>query len=77
MTTSMSCLSFFSSVGRLGQLDDLAVDAGAGEALALQLLEQVGVLALAAADDRREHLVARALGQLEQPVDDLLRRLAP
>ena len=61
--------------GRLGELHDLAVDPGAREALALQLLEQVGVLALAAADDRREHLVPRALRQLEQPVDDLLRRL--
>ena len=61
--------------GRLGQLDDLAVDPRTREALALQLLEEVGVLALAAADDRCEHLVPRALGELEQSVDDLLRRL--
>ena len=71
----MSCLSFFSSLGGSVSWHDLAVDPGPREALALQLLEQVGVLALAAADHRREHLVPGALRQLEQPVDDLLRAL--
>ena len=62
-------------LGRLGQRDDLAVDAGAREALGLQLGEEVDELALAGLHDRREHLEAGALGQLEQPVDDLLGRL--
>ena len=50
-TTSTSCFFFLSSARRLGERDDLAVDAGAGEALALHLAEQLEVLALAAADD--------------------------
>ena len=75
-TTSMVCLSFFSSFGGSVSGHDLAVDPGAAEALGLQLAEQVGVLALAAADHRREHLEAGALGQLEHPVDDLLRASA-
>ena len=74
-TTSIVCLSFFSSTGGSAQRHHLAVDPGPREALALQLAEQVGVLPLAAPDDRREHLEAGALGQLEQPVDDLLRGL--
>ena len=61
---------------RVGELDDLAVDAGPGEALLGELVEQALVLALAAAHDRREHLEAGALGQLQHAVDDLLRRLA-
>ena len=68
-------LDLLLELGRLGEGDDLAVDAGAGEALGLQLGEEVDVLALAGAHDRREHLEAGALGQLEQPVDDLLRAL--
>ena len=58
------------------EVDELAVDPGAGEALLRELLEQALVLALAAAHDRREHLEARALLELEHAVDDLLRRLA-
>ena len=65
-------LDLLLQLGRLGQRDDLAVDAGPREALGLELGEQVDVLALAALDDRREHLEAGAVGQLEQPVDDLL-----
>ena len=62
-------------LGRLGELVGLAVDPGPAEALGLQAAEQVDVLALAAADHRREHLEAGALVELEHPVDDLLRRL--
>ncbi len=58
------------------EVDQLAVDPGAGEALGGELLEQAFVLALAAAHHRREHLEARALLELEHAVDDLLRRLA-
>ncbi len=59
----------------VGQRMGLAVDAGAREALRLQLAEQVDVLALAAADDRRQNLESRALLELEDAVDDLLWRL--
>ncbi len=51
------------------------VDPGPGVALGLQLAEQLGVLPLAAADDRREDLEPGVLVELEHPVDDLLRRL--
>ena len=68
-------LDLLLELGRVGEGDDLAVDAGAGEALGLQLGEEVDVLALAGAHDRGEHLEAGALGQLEEPVDDLLRAL--
>ena len=61
--------------GRIGQRVGLTVDSGAGEALALQLTEEVDVLALATADDRREYLESHALVEGEDPVDDLLRRL--
>ncbi len=60
----------------LVDVDDLAVDPGPHEALPGEVLEQRVVLALAAAHDRREHLEAGALGQQEDAVDDLLRRLA-
>ncbi len=60
---------------RLGQRIDRAVDQDAGVALALELGEQVDVLALAPADDRREHLEPAARLHLEHLVDDLLRGL--
>ena len=60
---------------RLGQRMDRAVDQHAGVALPLELAEQVDVLALAAADDRREHLEAPARLHVEHLVDDLLGRL--
>ena len=63
-------------LGRVGERDDGAVDPRPRVALGLQLAEQLGVLALAAADDRREDLEPVALGQLEDAVDDLLRGLA-
>ena len=68
-------LDLLLELGRLGQRHDLAVDPGPREALALELGEQVDVLALAGPHDRCEHLEPGLLGQLEQPVDDLLRAL--
>ncbi len=62
-------------VGLVGQLVDLAVDPGTSEALRRQIGEQRVVGALAAAHDRCEHLEARAVGQLEDAIDDLLRGL--
>ena len=53
----------------------LAVDLHAREALGAQLLEELPVLALAAADDRREHHELRALLERHHLVDDLLGRL--
>ena len=57
------------------QLVHLAVDPRPGEALTGELGEQPLVLALPAPHDRRQHLEPGALGELEHPVDDLLRRL--
>ena len=53
----------------------LAVDLHAREALGAQLLELLAVLALAAADDRRQDHEPRALLQAHDLVDDLLGRL--
>ena len=61
---------------RVVELAHLAVDLHPREALAAQLLEQLPVLALAAAHDRREHHEPRALLEGHHVVDDLLRRLA-
>ena len=74
-TTSMSCLYFLSSTISSSSVADLAVDAHAREALALEVVEQLAVLALAALDDRREHLELGLLGQLEDAVDDLVGSL--
>ena len=57
---------------RLGEVAQLAVDPGPREPLAGQFLQELAVLALAPADDRREHLEPRALGQLHDLVHDLL-----
>ena len=54
----------------------LTVHAHAGEALAAQALEHVAVLALAPSHERRVDREARALGQCQHLVDDLLGRLA-
>ncbi len=76
-TTSIVCFFCLASLGgSSASMCDLAVDDGAAEALRLQLAEQLEVLALAAADDRREHLEAGALVAVQDAVDDLLRRLA-
>ena len=63
-------------VGPLGQLQRHAVDPDPGEALLGQVVEQGAVLALAAPDHRGHDLESGALGQLEDPVDDLLGGLA-
>jgi hypothetical protein len=63
-------------LGRLGQRVDDAVHPCAAVALGLQVGEQVDVLALAAADHRREDLEAGALLELEDAVDDLRGLLA-
>ncbi len=54
----------------------LVVDLHAREALAHDLLEQILVLALAAAHDRRVHGEARALFEPQHLVDDRVDRLA-
>jgi hypothetical protein len=61
---------------RLGQLHRLPVDARPAVALGLQLVEEVDVLALALAHQRRQHLEAAARLQRQHLVDDGLRRLA-
>ncbi len=53
----------------------LAVHLHAREALGAQLLEQLAVLALAPADDGRQHHELGALGERHHLVDDLLGRL--
>ncbi len=62
--------------GRVSKLVDRPVNAGPGEALAGQLLQQALVLALATPDHGGQHLEAGAVGQLQDAVDDLLRGLA-
>ena len=76
MTTSMVCFSCFFSVGGSDSWIGLAVHARAAVALGLEIGEQVDELALALAHQRRQHLEAAALRQLQDPVDDGLRRLA-
>ena len=68
-------LALLVELGRAGERHHLAVDPGAGVTLALQLREQLDVLPLAPAHDRGEDLEAGAFLELENPVDDLLRRL--
>ncbi len=79
-TTSILCCSYrakrSSRLQELVDLHRLAVDPGAHVALAGQILEQRVVLALAATNDRRQHLEAGALGELQDAIDDLLRGLA-
>ena len=71
----MVCFLFLSSLMVLGQVVQLAVDVDAHEALLLERLELLFVLALAVAHHRRQHGEARAFGQLEHAVDHLLHRL--
>ena len=64
------------AVDHVGELDRLAVDPCPAETLRLQAAEELDVLTLAAADDRREHLEAGALLELQDAVDDLLGGLS-
>ena len=59
----------------LGKVAHLAVHAHADIALFARVLEHLDVLALFAADDRREDLHARLFLERHQPVDDLVDRL--
>ncbi len=74
-TTSMVCFFCLSSLGGSSSGVGRAVHPGPREALGLQLFEEFDVLALAPADDRREHLELAALLEGQDAVDDLLRRL--
>ena len=57
------------------ELVHAAVDTHAHETLAAQLLENLGVLALAIDDDRREQQHGQAIGQLHDLVDHLAHGL--
>ena len=59
----------------VGERHDAAIDAGPHEALLPQVLEQVAVLALLAANHRREHGELRPGRQRQNAADDLLARL--
>ena len=63
-------------LGPVGQLERDPVDPDPGEALLGQVVEQGAVLPLAPPHHRRHHLETGAVGQLEDPVHDLLRGLA-
>ena len=67
-------LELLVEVDVLLELAHLAVDLDAREALGAQLLEQLAVLALAAAHDRGDDAEAGARLELADVVDDLLRR---
>ena len=62
-------------LGRLAQRVHSAVDPDPRETLGLQVGEQLGVLAPALPRDRREYVKPGALRQVQDAVDDLLRRL--
>ena len=62
--------------GRVGDVDHLAIDADADEALAPSTVEDPVALGLAVLDQRTEDEQARPLGQGEDLVDDLLDALA-
>src|SRR5581483_3005614 len=56
----------------VAQFANFTVNANAREAFFGGFFEQFGVLALAAAHERREQRKARAFGQFENRIDDLL-----
>ena len=62
--------------GRLGELDQVAVDDRPRVSLGPELAEEVDELALLLRDDGRHDLVSGALGQLHELVGDLLHGLA-
>ena len=74
-TTSMSCLILLVEHDLVVEVAHLAVDLDPREAVVAQLAEELAVLALAAAHDRRDHAEPRAGLELEHLVDDLLERL--
>ena len=59
----------------VAEADHAAIDPGAGEPLLQQVGEQVAVLALLAANQRRQHEKSRARRQGHDAVDDLLAGL--
>ena len=59
----------------LAQFVEFAVDLHAHEARALHLGQLLAILALAIADDRREHVNPRAVGPSHDSIDDLLHAL--
>ena len=75
-TTSMSCLSFLSSAGASAISWNWPSIFTPLEAALHEFGDLLAVLALAAADDRREQIEPRALGQREHAVDHLADRLA-
>jgi hypothetical protein len=76
-TTSMLWRNFLSSVRRLLQFVEGAVDLDALEALLAQIQELFLVLALAVADDGGQQIGARALGHRHHAVDHVLHLHAP
>ena len=75
-TTSMSCLNFLSSVGRIGDLVIIAVDLQALEAALHPLGDFLAVFAFAALHHGREDIKTRAFGQRQHAVDHLRDGLA-
>ena len=69
-------LELLVELDRVLEQAQFAVDLGPRVAVGPQLVEELAVLALAAAHDRREHHEARAVLELHHLVDDLLDRLA-
>ena len=67
---------YLSRLRRIGDVDHLAVDADADEALAASRVEDAVALGLAVLDQRAEDEQARPLRQGEDLVDDLLDALA-
>ena len=67
---------YLSSVGRVGEVDHLAVDPDADEALAAGAVEDPVALGLAVLDERAEDEQPRPLRQGQDLVDDLLDGLA-
>ena len=63
-------------LGRIGQRMHDTVDPNAAVSLGVELLEQVGELALTGAHHRGEHLKSGAFRHRQHLIDDLLRRLA-
>ena len=76
-TTSMSCRICRSSCRSSVSRTTLAVDPGADEPLLQQVLEQVAILALLAADQRGQHDELRARRQRQDPLRGSARGSGP